>query len=219
MNKHLFRVFTTVLFPAVAFAVDGVTLINQSTVLAAGGFPYTITTAGSYKLSGNLVASAGKQAILVAATNVVLDLAGFNVACTLGQNNTNQDFNCVGDSGATPSGITDVSIRNGTVTLTQTANSLGNGVNVAVGFLGSSNIIAEHLHIEAIRLGGPLGPAPSDLEFGVHSIIRHNILSGSGGVVGGIIGLCPSLLEGNINGPFTQSAFSGCVLVNNVGIL
>ena len=93
MNKHLFRVFTTVLFPAVAFAVDGVTLINQSTVLAAGGFPYTITTAGSYKLSGNLVASAGKQAILVAATNVVLDLAGFNVACTLGQNNTNQDFN------------------------------------------------------------------------------------------------------------------------------
>ena len=37
-----------------AFAVDGVVLINQSTVTAAGGFPYSITQSGSYRLSGNL---------------------------------------------------------------------------------------------------------------------------------------------------------------------
>ena len=37
-----------------AFAVDGIVLINQSTVMAAGGFPYIISQPGSYKPSGNL---------------------------------------------------------------------------------------------------------------------------------------------------------------------
>jgi selenophosphate synthetase-related protein len=31
------------MFSAPAFAVDGQVLINQSTVMAAGGFPYKIT--------------------------------------------------------------------------------------------------------------------------------------------------------------------------------
>jgi hypothetical protein len=46
------------MFSAPAFAVDGVVLINQSTVMAAGGFPYKITQPGSYKLSGNLAVTA-----------------------------------------------------------------------------------------------------------------------------------------------------------------
>jgi len=33
-------------------------LINQSTVLATGGFPYIISNPGSYKLTGNLTMSA-----------------------------------------------------------------------------------------------------------------------------------------------------------------
>jgi hypothetical protein len=46
-----------------AFAVDGATLINQASVMAAGGFPYKITQPGSYKLSGNLVVPAGTSEI------------------------------------------------------------------------------------------------------------------------------------------------------------
>ena len=42
------------MFATSAFAVDGQVLINQSTVMAAGGFPYIISNSGSYKLSGNL---------------------------------------------------------------------------------------------------------------------------------------------------------------------
>ena len=45
-----------------AWAVDGVVLINQSSVAAAGGFPFFITQPGSYKLSSNItmnVTSAG----------------------------------------------------------------------------------------------------------------------------------------------------------------
>lgn len=64
-----------------AFAIDGQVLINQSTVTAAGGFPYTISEAGSYKLSGNLTASTA-VAILVNTSNVTLDLNGFTITGT-----------------------------------------------------------------------------------------------------------------------------------------
>jgi hypothetical protein len=41
MRKTLLVVLAIALAPCL-FAVDGVVLINQSTVMAAGGFPYTI---------------------------------------------------------------------------------------------------------------------------------------------------------------------------------
>jgi hypothetical protein len=59
------------LFSAPAFAIDGQILINQATVMAAGGFPYKITQPGSYKLSGNLVVAGGTDGIDVNADNVV----------------------------------------------------------------------------------------------------------------------------------------------------
>lgn len=68
-------------FGASAFAVDGVVLINQATVLAAGGFPYTINQPGSYRLAGNLQAT-NTSAITILAPNVSLDLNGFSVSCT-----------------------------------------------------------------------------------------------------------------------------------------
>ncbi len=49
-----------------ARAVDGVLEINQTIVMAAGGFPYSITQPGSYILTGNLaVSAAGTNAINV----------------------------------------------------------------------------------------------------------------------------------------------------------
>ena len=64
-----------------AFAVDGTTLINQSTVMAAGGFPYTITASGSYRLSGDLLVT-NSTGINILAPNVTLDLNGFTISCS-----------------------------------------------------------------------------------------------------------------------------------------
>lgn len=220
MNKRILILLAFALAPICAFAVDGVTLINQSTVLASGGFPYKITEAGSYQLSGNLIPPAGTQAIVVLASNVVLDLNGFNVSCVFGLNTLPTiphhpiNFNCIGDSGTTfPSGISDVTILNGTVTLTQTEQP-SNGANVAVGFFATPNVIAEKLHVEAINTG--VSGVVLGLAFGVNSIIRHNILSGSTGSSNGVAETCPSILEGNINTQFNAGG-NGCVLINNIG--
>ena len=51
-KEHMQRIgflFVDTLIATSAFAIDGVVLINQSTVTAAGGFPYMITKTGSYK--------------------------------------------------------------------------------------------------------------------------------------------------------------------------
>jgi hypothetical protein len=67
---------------------DGVALIDQSTILAAGGFPYHVTEPGSYRLIGPVTAPAltpngfnlGRlEAILIEADDVSLDLNGFTV--------------------------------------------------------------------------------------------------------------------------------------------
>jgi hypothetical protein len=47
MKQNLFLILAAAFLPASAFAVDGVVLINQSTVMAAGGFPYVISQSGS----------------------------------------------------------------------------------------------------------------------------------------------------------------------------
>ena len=51
MTKHLLSILAFALIPVGAFGVDGVVLINQSTVMTSGGFPYVISQPGSYKLS------------------------------------------------------------------------------------------------------------------------------------------------------------------------
>ena len=74
-------VITALCFALPALAVDGVVLINQATVTAAGGFPYKITQPGSYRLSGNLVVStAGTDAIDILADGVTIDLNGFTIS-------------------------------------------------------------------------------------------------------------------------------------------
>jgi hypothetical protein len=62
-----------------AFAIDGNVLINQATVMHAGGFPYKITLPGSYKLSGSLVVPAETNGIEIVAPGVSLDLNGFSI--------------------------------------------------------------------------------------------------------------------------------------------
>jgi hypothetical protein len=63
-----------------AFAVDGVVLIDQAKVNAAGGFPFRITQPGSYRLAGNLtVSNPNVSAIELVVTDVSIDLNGFAI--------------------------------------------------------------------------------------------------------------------------------------------
>lgn len=70
------------------FATDGTTLINQATVVALGGFPYTISQSGSYRLSSDLVVpcATALNGIVVNAPHVTIDMNGFTLSCTSGTN-------------------------------------------------------------------------------------------------------------------------------------
>jgi hypothetical protein len=83
MSKSVFSIsiLAAAVFIAPAFAVDGTILINQSTVVGSGGFPYHITQSGSYRLSGNLIAS-NTGAIIISGSSVTLDLNGFAIGCS-----------------------------------------------------------------------------------------------------------------------------------------
>ena len=81
MSKRMSIVYILLTFLGTlpAFAVDGITLINQSTVMAAGGFPFSILQPGSYKLSGSLQVPAETTGIQIFASGVTLDLNGFSL--------------------------------------------------------------------------------------------------------------------------------------------
>lgn len=72
---------------------DETVLINQATVLDAGGFPFKITTPGSYKLIGNLVVPANTSGIVIQSNDVTLDLNGFSITGAIVCDN--QGNNCV----------------------------------------------------------------------------------------------------------------------------
>ena len=115
-------------FSTQAFAVDGTSLINQATVLSAGGFPYHITQSGSYRLSGNLLVtytSGIPQAVIISADNVTLDLNGFSISCS----------GCAGanSSYGVSTGSLNTTILNGTIsgfsgTVAGSAINFGSGV-------------------------------------------------------------------------------------------
>ncbi len=68
-----------VALPAAAVAGDGRVEISQARVLAAGGFPYTISQPGSYVLTSDLSVPAGVSGILLQTDRVFLDLNGFAI--------------------------------------------------------------------------------------------------------------------------------------------
>jgi hypothetical protein len=201
------KLFLTVLalLPAPVFAVDGVVLINQSALTAAGG-TYTITQPGSYKLSGNLVAPAGKQAIVIAANSVTLDLSGFSVTCSLTQPTSN--FSCIGNPFLT--GVADVILQNGFVSISVAAASLGGTI---VNFNDSVNVTIEGVHV---RMNSPAQGGFVGLAVGTGSIIRHNIVPANGSFNGGLNTHCPSLVEGNVTGGILLFG-SSCVAIANIG--
>jgi hypothetical protein len=132
-----------------ALAGDGVIEINQTKALAGGvtptdfpGFPITIDTPGSYRLTGNVdVTSTFGQniaAVRVDADDVDLDLNGFEirggVTCTIGT--APLSVTCDGSNGANAGGILSfphegLRIRNGTLRGMQ-SNAINAGANLVV---------------------------------------------------------------------------------------
>jgi hypothetical protein len=109
---------------ASAHAIDGVVEINQPLALAGGatpgdapGFPVTLSSAGSYRLTGPLtVASSSTSGISVSAVGVEIDLNGFSIAGPGSCSGSGSTLVCppVG-SGAGVSGGAGVTVRNGTI--------------------------------------------------------------------------------------------------------
>src|SRR5437016_2169688 len=150
MTKILLIILAVALAPC-AFAVDGQVLINQSTVMAAGGFPYFITTPGSYKLSGNLTMSTtlfGNYfavwdiAIAIASSNVTLDLNGFSIIVNNSDANIGHNFYVIKET----TNLVHISIRNGGITL-NTPFLVGSGRYTAVDLGTSTYSVIEDLSV------------------------------------------------------------------------
>lgn len=79
VSAAVFCLSATIASVAHAKVVD----INTKVVADAGGFPYRINKAGSYRLTSNLFVKGNVSAIIVSAPAVTIDLDGFRI---LGQN-------------------------------------------------------------------------------------------------------------------------------------
>ncbi len=193
------------LLPGCAFAIDGVILINQSTVMAAGGFPYVISQSGSYKLSGNLTmftSDTGNHAgtdvaIGIAQNNVTLDLNGFPI------NIVNNIIGLTHNSYAITelASLTGTTILNGHIVLTGT----GTMSNPVGGFHGIALRNSTFNSIENISVltGGGLpsitGAGSVGLSAGKNSVVRRFITDDESGfptcpsVVVETVGLLPGI--------------------------
>ncbi|MCC6367399.1 MAG: hypothetical protein IT165_28080 [Bryobacterales bacterium] len=141
------------------YAVDGVVLIDQKaamggkvTAMDTPGFPVTISQAGSYRLSGNLVVpDAATTAIQITADDVTLDLNGFSIigpnVCTA--NPTRCTFSGgagIGVMAVGPVGVVspaNVRVMNGTV-----RGMGGHGIRM----MGDGTVVER---VQSVSNGGP----------------------------------------------------------------
>ena len=117
----------------------GVVLINQAQAIAGGvtscdtpGFPVTICTSGSYRLSGNLSVPSGTEGIGITASNVTLDLNGFTILLPA--------------SGSTPSICSIRAI--GSLSLIRVQNGILSGGDCGVQLGSASNSLVSDVTIE-----------------------------------------------------------------------
>ena len=210
MTKTVLLVLAMALVPACSFAVDGVVLINQSTVMAAGGFPYIIKDPGSYKLSGNLTMSTTTTgnysgldiAIGINSSGVVLDLNGFSIIV----NNNNQtilhNFYAIADLGS----YRQTSIKNGTITVNSVATITGvarYGIYLHSSLRSSVEDLSVYVDSSCFVSCGP-----RTVDLGQESLILRNVLSGSGPNIS-----CPSVVVQNVG---IGSLPISCVSANNL---
>ena len=124
---------------ASAGAVDGTIEINQAKVLAAGGFPFVISTANtSYRLTSSLSVPASTNGINVTANSVTIDLNGFTISGP--------------GSSSAPIGINavdDITVENGTIT--------GFGLAAKLGTSGIVRKVHADSNVNGINMVGDFG--------------------------------------------------------------
>jgi hypothetical protein len=174
MRRTVLVMLALALAPFCAFAVDGVVLVNQSTLTAAGG-TYAITQAGSYKLSGNLQAKDPNTDVIVIATdNVTIDLNGFSIlgttVCSIGScKNTG-----TGRGIATSSAVVNrpdffnITIRNGVI----------QGMGFRGIFLSGDSFLIEYIHVDSSGESGIVATRQNAQQ--LSAIIQHNNLTLNG---------------------------------------
>jgi hypothetical protein len=170
MRKTVFVTLAMALVPFCGFAVDGVVLINQSTVMAAGGYPYLISQPGSYKLSGNLVVGAGLNGIEISASNVFLDLNGFNISC--GGATPTHRVACISGIAA----VHDISIRNGSISENTPSSETFTFNGIFFSIPGSlPDPVGERISLQDLMIDST--EAYSDgVVLGPGCIVRHNLI-------------------------------------------
>jgi hypothetical protein len=107
-----------------ALAVDGCIEINQAKVLAAGGFPYSISDKGCYRLTSNLTVTQPVNGINVYTILATIDLNGFGVYGPAHR----PTCNAAGTGIASSNGL--LAIINGTVSGFTTGISIGSGARI-----------------------------------------------------------------------------------------
>jgi hypothetical protein len=173
---------------------DGVTLINQATVMAAGGFPFKITQSGSYRLTSNLVLPEGSGAngIEILTDNVTLDLNGFSLLAPVCSANPQNTCGRAAISGTPPlHHQTAVSIRNGSIL----------GWSYGVFMMQCMGCSVQQLSIH---------DDPGPIALGFYARVSGNVLTNDTGLqaTAGITTAEQAIVEGNIVSGFTQWAIS-----------
>lgn len=197
-----------------ARAADGVIEINETTALAGGvtpgdgpGYPVEIFTAGSFRLTGNLVvpgtASAG---IAIYAEGAQLDLAGFSITSETQCTGAPPACAPIGTGvGVDASGASGVVVRDGRIA--------GFGVWGIALFEGGR---AERLIVESNGFAGIFGDRActisdssvrrnggTGIQVGAGSRLSGNVVGGNGGFgaeLGGDSAIAHNVFEGNAGG-------------------
>ena len=204
--------------PFSAFGVDGIVLVNQSTVVAAGGFPYTITQPGSYRLAGNLtVPNANTTAILVHADNVTIDLNGFSIlgptVCTgIPVTSCSPTGSGFGIDARSQSGIT---VVNGVI------HGMGDlGVRISGGSVEKLQVSSNGgfgISVERGRIADSIAESNGNSGISVLTVtVIGNMANYNGGF--GMFIECPSSVANNTanqNRLTNLFVFAGCALANN----
>ena len=202
-------------------AAEGLILINQHKVNESGGFPYSITRAGSYRLTGNLEVPAGVDAIVIAASGVSLDLDGFAILGSAG-GSAQSPGSAVSVTGA----ISQVSVTNGTILNFSVGANLGNCTLCRVEHIkvtavstaligGTSNLIANNL----VNCTIPNFPC---LDIHADSNVLGNIVAQtapgrSEPNSNGIVASCPSNISNNtLSGEGISTDGTTCIQANNI---
>jgi hypothetical protein len=230
--------FLLLLGSAPARALEGAVLINHDRVIAAGGYPFTITAPGSYRLAGNLDVTGAADppnttAISVNASGPVhIDLNGFSIVGP-GTPGTGRGIDFVSGSGHSVRdgivrGMGDSGILSGSNTLVEYVTAVDNGLNGI--FVGSRSSIR---HCRAAR-NGNTGLAvdqfatvedslsQGNADFGIHSSQKGTVYRGSiawQNGNGGFYASDTAVVEGNIarnNGTNGVRTWNNSVVSSNV---